>query len=157
MYISRSFSLLVLPLQPYKLQNLEFCISFLGLDGQVRIGTGHFTLCRSYDASHVAVLILDETEPQPSAAVCLVDITDIEFRSPGTSENGLVPPVPLTDIGELPPEAVRRSAPLPESYLWASAMRVMSQRGVCSIYSWRARRLLTLDMEAGDDEMEDAD
>lgn len=27
----------------------------------------------------------------------------------------------------------------------ASSMRVMAQRGICSIYSWRARRLLTLE------------
>ena len=111
-------------------------------------GTGHFLLSRHYDASHVAALILEESESkQPTASVCLVDITDLEFHA-AEKEVSVV-------LSALPQEALRQSAPLPESYLWASSMRVMAQRGICSIYSWRARRLLTLDMEAGEDDMED--
>ena len=50
------------------------------------------------------------------------------------------------------------SAALPEGYMWASAIRAMSTRGVCSVYAHRARRLLTLDMEAeADEEEEDND
>ncbi|CAJ1405596.1 unnamed protein product [Effrenium voratum] len=106
--------------------------------------TGHFLLCRCYDADRIAALVLQE-EPSRSATVCLIDMTDLEFHPFGSEASAI-----LSDM------QVSQSAPLPESYLWASAMRVMSQRGVCSIYSWRARRLLTLDMEAVD-EMDDAD
>ncbi|CAK0788560.1 unnamed protein product, partial [Prorocentrum cordatum] len=56
--------------------------------------------------------------------------------------------VPATALSELPEGDVRMSAPLPSCYAWASAMRVTSSRGVCSVYAWRARRLLTLDLEA---------
>lgn len=111
-------------------------------------GNGHFMLSRSYDASHVAALILEEGESkQPTATVCLLDISALEFHPPGEE-------VPMV-LNQLPQEALRQSAPLPESYLWASSMRVMSHRGVCSIYSWRKRRLLTLDLEDEDDAEDD--
>ena len=105
-------------------------------------GSGHFLLCRGYDKERVAVLLQDAR--QMTTQVCLIDLDAIPFRAE--------PPVMLA---ELPQGTVRQSAPLPESYSWASAMRVMSQRGVCSVYSSRARRLLTLDMEADEDDMDD--
>eukprot|EP00439_Symbiodinium_sp_Y106_P038938 s1268_g4.t1 len=108
-------------------------------------GSGHFLLCRSYDAERVAVLLQDTK--RVTTQVCLMELKAIPFAS------GL--PVPVTALTELPQDAVKQSEPLPESYLLASAMRVMSQRGVCSVYSSRARRLLTLDMEADEDDMED--
>mmetsp|Transcript_17339 Transcript_17339/g.38426 ORF Transcript_17339/g.38426 Transcript_17339/m.38426 type:complete len:775 (+) Transcript_17339:77-2401(+) len=112
------------------------------------LGSGHFMLSRSYDASHVAALILEEGESkQPTATVCLLDISALEFHPPGEE-------VPMV-LNQLPQDALRQSAALPESYLWASSMRVMSHRGVCSIYSWRKRRLLTLDLEDEDDAEDD--
>ena len=108
-------------------------------------GSGHLLLCRSYDAARVAVLLQDGK--LMTTQVCLIDLSAIPFRKEL--------PVPLTLWTELPQDAVRQSEPLPESYWWASSMRVMSQRGVCSVYSSRARRLLTLDMEADEDDMED--
>ena len=106
-------------------------------------GAGHFLLCRGYDATRVAVLLQDAQ--QMTTRVCLLDLEAVPFRTD--------PPVMLTELTEQ--DAVRQSAPLPESYWCASAMRVMSQRGVCSVYSWRARRLLTLDMDADEDDMDD--
>eukprot|EP00931_Biecheleriopsis_adriatica_P067109 TRINITY_DN41302_c0_g1_i1.p1 TRINITY_DN41302_c0_g1~~TRINITY_DN41302_c0_g1_i1.p1 ORF type:complete len:877 (-),score=177.17 TRINITY_DN41302_c0_g1_i1:56-2488(-) len=127
--------------------------------------TGHFLLCQKYDTEHVAALVLQETsqrsvgKAQGSAltTVCLVDITDLEFHpaSGGFGKTSCVLPPAVAVFSELPEGAVRQSKALPESYLWASAMRVMSQRGVCSIYAWRARRLVTLDMDGDENDIDD--
>jgi len=122
--------------------------------------TAHFLLCQMYDPSHAATLVLQE---QPGAAtgavaaVCLVDVSELVFHNVAAlvsaSEGGELSVVPqATTLDDLPEGSVKKSAALPESYVWASAMRVMSTRGVCSVYAWRARRLLTLDMEAEVDE-----
>ncbi|CAE8742116.1 unnamed protein product [Polarella glacialis] len=124
-------------------------------------GDSHFLLCQSYDAKHVAALVLQEPELRTGssavARVCLVDISDLRFSPTGgfgaSSESSRPTALALED---LPEESVRMSAPLPDSYIWASAMRVSGQRGVCSVYAWRTRRLVTLDMQ-GDEENEDDD
>ncbi|CAE7506809.1 APC4 [Symbiodinium sp. CCMP2456] len=127
------------------LARLDFPSSELAMAKLSAGSFGHFLLCRSYDAERVAVLLQDTK--RVTTQVCLMNLEAIPFTS------GL--PVPATDFTELAQDAVKQSEPLPESYFLASAMRVMSQRGVCSVYSSRARRLLTLDMEADEDDMED--
>jgi len=121
--------------------------------------TSHFLLCQLYDSTRVVAMVLNEKASQnggPRGAVCLVDISDCSFQevsSLSTVTKGVLPPA--VALCDLPDDAVRTSAPLPDGYVWASAMRAMSTRGVCSIYAQRARRLLTLDMEADADEDED--
>jgi len=127
-------------------------------------GPAHFVLCQAYDQNNVAALVLNERIPPESgaiAAICLVDLSGHCFeQAPETSaiclKEMLALPAALS-LEELPAEVpVRRSADLPDSYMWASALRVMATRGVCSVYAWRARRLLTLDMQAeGEEEEED--
>jgi len=125
----------------------------------------HFLLCQAYDQGRVAALVLQE---RPGAAggavvaVCLVDVSEHAFRSVrelggagvGVGEAALPPAASLAD---LPEGSVLRSVELPDSYIWASAMRVMAARGVCSVYACRARRLLTLDMQAEGDDDDDED
>mmetsp|Transcript_37477 Transcript_37477/g.74331 ORF Transcript_37477/g.74331 Transcript_37477/m.74331 type:complete len:841 (+) Transcript_37477:128-2650(+) len=126
----------------------------------------HFVLCQAYDQNNVAALILNERIPPESgaiAAICLVDLSGHCFEQvPETSAICLKETLPLPaaiSLEDLPAEVpFRRSADLPDSYMWASALRVMATRGVCSVYAWRARRLLTLDMQAeGEEEEEDED
>ncbi|CAK0788561.1 unnamed protein product, partial [Prorocentrum cordatum] len=98
----------------------------------------------------------DDSGEAPSAAgtravVCLVEVPEQSFKHVASLAGGpgqLDSLVPATALSELPEGDVRMSAPLPSCYAWASAMRVTSSRGVCSVYAWRARRLLTLDLEA---------
>lgn len=121
-------------------------------------------LCEMYDPKHVAALVLQEQANLAGlsgvvTAVCLVDVSELEFCSVARlcgaqgEEPAQLPSAVALEA--LPEASVKRSAELPDSYLWASAMRVMSTRGVCSIYAWRARRLLTLDMEAEAEEDDD--
>jgi hypothetical protein len=131
----------------------------------------HFMLCQMYDPSTAAALILEE---QPKAAggalatVCSIDISSLDFsvvpRLGGAGcdamdeDTSLHVPLPLPiALESLPDGALRRSVVLPESYVWSSAMRCMSTRGVCSVYARRARRLLTLDMEGEADDDEECD
>lgn len=131
----------------------------------------HFVLCQMYDPSHAAALVLQE---QPSAAggamatVCLIDMSLLAFSdvprlggaSADISTDDLTPAIPLpaaVALEGLTEAVLRRSVVLPESYIWSSAMRCMATRGVCSVYARRARRLLTLDMDAEADGDEDID
>eukprot|EP00927_Polykrikos_kofoidii_P071723 TRINITY_DN67959_c0_g1_i1.p1 TRINITY_DN67959_c0_g1~~TRINITY_DN67959_c0_g1_i1.p1 ORF type:complete len:925 (+),score=165.99 TRINITY_DN67959_c0_g1_i1:55-2829(+) len=70
--------------------------------------------------------------------------------------DGVIPFPPPIFLRDLPEGCVRSSETLPDSFVWSTALRAMSTREVCSIYSRRARRLLTLDM-AEDDEDDDAE
>lgn len=126
-------------------------------------GAGHFMLCEMYDTGHVVALALQEQSDVAGGAVpivCLVDVSEVRFcevteLSCVTAEeksSSLPPAISLDSFSEV---SVKRSAPLPASYIWASALRAMATRRVCSVYAWRARRLLTLDMEAEVDEDEE--
>jgi len=129
----------------------------------VHAGPAHFVLCQAYDQNNVAALVLNERIPPESgliAAICLVDLSGHRFEQAPESgaiclKEMLALPAAIS-LEELPADVpFRRSADLPDSYMWASALRVMATRGVCSVYAWRARRLLTLDMQADGDEDED--
>jgi len=123
----------------------------------------HFVLCQMYDSSHAAALILQEQPSAPDGAVatvCLIDVSFLAFHSVPRLGGATIEDQPLPAacaLEGLAEGALRRSVALPESYVWSSAMRCMSTRGVCSVYARPARRLLTLDMEAeaDDDENED--
>jgi len=123
----------------------------------------HFLLCQTYDQGRIATLVLQEqagASGGTQAVVCLVDLSGQEFErlgSPGTAALEGLPPPPAVSLEELPEGSVRRSDELPGGYAWASAMRVMASRGVCSLYAWRARRLLTLDMQADGEDDDDED
>lgn len=119
------------------------------------LGPSHFLLCEVYGAGQVAALILQERSGGAHASVCLVDISSCRFDvvadvDVAGAQPGLLPAA--VNVNNLPEGAARRSAPLPDCYVWASSLRTMAARGVCSVYACRARRLLTLDMEVDDDD-----
>jgi len=131
----------------------------------------HFVLCQMYDPSHIAAVVLEEQPTAPGGAlatVCLIDVSLLDFsavpRLGGATSDAISddvsPQTPLpvaVSLEGLPEGALRRSVILPQCYVWSSAMRCMSSRGVCSVYAWRARRLLTLDMDAEADDDEEID
>mmetsp|Transcript_17596 Transcript_17596/g.40697 ORF Transcript_17596/g.40697 Transcript_17596/m.40697 type:complete len:849 (-) Transcript_17596:27-2573(-) len=127
--------------------------------GSTSMKSSHFMLGELYDASTIAALALCESADGGAVPiVCLLDIADVDFHGEARlSESMDVDTHPSHEVPLtlLPSEAIKRRT-LDDSYIWASAMRVMCSRGVCSIYAWRARRMLTLDMEA-EDEDEPAD
>jgi len=134
-------------------------------------GPTHFVLCQMYGPSHAAALILQEQPTAPGGAlatVCLIDMSFLAFATvPRLGGSGgdsgdedvaiQIPLPPSVAVDGLEEGALRRSVVLPESYVWSSAMRCMSTRGVCSVYARRARRLLTLDMDAEADDDEELD
>lgn len=152
-----------------QLERARVCASS-PLFGNGRAGGGsatNFALCQMYDANHAATLVLQSPGASGTgigaAAVCCINLEALKFqqvprlgKDDGRSFMGkesaevLVPPATYPE--ELPGDAVRHSALLPEIYVWASSLRVMKSRGVGSVYAWRARRLLTLDMEAEPDD-----
>merc|ERR1712070_396281 len=155
---------------PLKLERARVHASEVSSSGHRSIA--HFLLCQMYDPSHAAALILEEKPSEPGGAsttVSLIDVGCLNFsevtRLGGITGDladedlALQIPLPLAHaLGSLADGALRRSVVLPESYVWSSAMRCMSTRGVCSVYARRARRLLTLDMDAeADDDEEIAD
>uniref|UniRef100_A0A7S1EV82 Uncharacterized protein n=1 Tax=Noctiluca scintillans TaxID=2966 RepID=A0A7S1EV82_NOCSC len=121
----------------------------------------HFVLCQVYDPRRVAAVVLQEQLQSTgmtgmSAVVVLLDTSSLAFQKVAFSaESGDLSKISSLTLDNLPEDSVGRSEELPNDYVWASAMRVMSTRGVCSVYAWRAHRLLTLDMEADPDEDEE--
>jgi len=117
----------------------------------------YFMLGELYDASSIAALALRET-PDGGAVpiVCLLNIADVEFHSitRRDSDMDVDSALEASPLATLPAECVKRRV-LDGSFMWTSAMRVMCSRGMCSIYAWRTRRMLTLDMEAEEEEDED--
>lgn len=107
---------------------------------------GHFLLCQAYDAGRVVALLLQESLGASAVTVALLDVSGCEFHATPSllSAEGEAPALPLA---ALPEGCVRRSAPLPECFRSASALRSAAARGVCSVYACRAKRLLTLDLE----------
>ncbi|CAK0788559.1 unnamed protein product, partial [Prorocentrum cordatum] len=145
------------PVEP-QLKAARLRVGGLRPEGASPSARGHFVHCQVYSPGRVAALALleDDSGEAPSAAgtravVCLVEVPEQSFKHVASLAGGpgqLDSLVPATALSELPEGDVRMSAPLPSCYAWASAMRVTSSRGVCSVYAWRARRLLTLDLEA---------
>jgi len=135
-------------------------LSASAVTGRTSAKSSHFMLGELYDASTIAALALCES-PDGGAVpiVCLLDISDVDFHDASRLSESMdvdMPPSEEVPLAVLHSEAMKRRV-LDDSYIWASAMRVMCSRGVCSIYAWRARRMLTLDMEAeDDDEQEEA-
>jgi len=135
------------------------------------VGNGrpaHFVLCQMYDACNASVLVLEEQGSAAGGAVatvCLVNVSILPFHAVsriggcGADDGGSLQLPPPSYLANLPADSMKRSVKLPESYVWSSAMRCMASRGVCSVYARRARRLVTLDMEAeaNDDEENDED
>jgi len=121
----------------------------------------HFVLCQVYDPRRVAAVVLQEQLHSTgmtgmSAVVVLLDISSLAFQKVAfCAESGDLSKIPSLTLDNFPGDSVGRSEELPNDYVWASALRVMSTRGVCSVYAWRAHRLLTLDMEADPDEDEE--
>eukprot|EP00928_Gymnodinium_smaydae_P029978 TRINITY_DN22420_c0_g1_i1.p1 TRINITY_DN22420_c0_g1~~TRINITY_DN22420_c0_g1_i1.p1 ORF type:complete len:871 (-),score=167.21 TRINITY_DN22420_c0_g1_i1:60-2570(-) len=117
-------------------------------------GAEHFLLCQRYDASHVVALRLAERTSAPSSgarvSICLVDVSSLTFSTVASLDSAAELPAAV-HVRELPAEALQSSAWLPDCYVWASALRAVSSRGVCSVYAHRTRRLLTLDMAAEED------
>jgi len=126
----------------------------------------HFLLCQMYDETHIVALVLEEQlgaggAGSPVVQVLLVDIASLTFyettglgdASCSTAQGAAS--CPVVSLQELPEGAVRRSAPLSESYIFASEMRAMASRGVCTIYARRPRRLVTLDLAAEAEEEDD--
>eukprot|EP00929_Paragymnodinium_shiwhaense_P090399 TRINITY_DN50588_c0_g1_i1.p1 TRINITY_DN50588_c0_g1~~TRINITY_DN50588_c0_g1_i1.p1 ORF type:complete len:934 (+),score=221.65 TRINITY_DN50588_c0_g1_i1:124-2925(+) len=155
---------------PPKLERLRLRV------GSAKGKPSHFLLCQMYNATEAVVLVLNE-QPRDGGtngatiSLCLVDFEGCKFTpvkrlsGGGETSDAMPPRAPPGDcqlpaavsLDQLPREFVRRSAPLPESYVWASDLRAMSTRGVCSVYARRARRLVTLDMEAEEDDESDED
>lgn len=152
------------PGAPVRLHAERACLQ----DGGSSAGPAHFLLCELYGAGKVAALIVQEyAAPRgggvaASASVCLIDTAKCEFDTlPNFAAFGPAAVLGMPSqanamcLGDLPEGSIRRRDNLPESCIWASALRAMASRGVCSVYAWRARRLLTLDMEAEGDEDDD--
>jgi len=147
---------------PARLEYARFCVG-RAIYPEMARSPAHFLLCKIYEPGQVVALVLHERPALPggaAAVVCLVDYSEHEFDIVTALQGGGRPGStlpPLVSLDDLPEGAVRRSVDLPDCYSWASALSAMAARGVCSIYAWRARRLLTLDMRAEGEEDDDDD
>lgn len=146
---------------PVQLERLRLRAGRLFPSSGVHHDGSHILLCQMYDASRVAALLLQERTSAGGAAtaVCLVDISECDFHPVTTLDtaeveqsSALPPAACLEDLSD---GSIRRSAPLPDGYVWASALCSMAARSVCSVYACRSRRLLTLDMEVEGEEDDD--
>lgn len=119
-------------------------------------GVSHILLCQVYNPQQVVTVMLQEKAGAIGggvATVCLVDVASLDFHKMEGDFSAMS--APSQSLDDLPTTSVHRSVALPESYAWASAMRVMHTRSVCSVYAGCRRRLLTLDMDTEEEDEDD--
>mmetsp|Transcript_4011 Transcript_4011/g.9659 ORF Transcript_4011/g.9659 Transcript_4011/m.9659 type:complete len:693 (+) Transcript_4011:14-2092(+) len=121
--------------------------------GRVSVGVGELgvKLQQWYDEDTVAVVL----GSADATAAVLIDLSE-QQPQPAASflADGLPPASSLPSLAALGEEAARVHA-LPAWYAKPSALRVMASRGMLSVYSSTASRLISFDVDGGDGDEEE--
>ena len=104
-----------------------------------------WSLPRFYRDDRLCVMLMHGSE---SASICLLRVGQFLASAAESANAGVIDVLPV-DYGY---STFLIAQQLPEWYLSASRLEVSVPRGLCSIYSQDNGRMMTLDLEGGDDE-----